>query len=450
MTSIFLTVNGAQAQASVSGTLTSGMVGVPVTIEYDKAWDGLIKNLVCRCSRGTVQEDHRTILNVGNTAVVAHEVMQAGMHLYLGIEGCNADGTMVIPTVWAMCGVIESGANADADTSAEPTLPVWEQLQTEIAQIRRDAVTPEQMTDFLSDIQSAVQASAIYAGRAEAAAQRAEEAAGPSQNGGLTSAQINALDGMFRVCAFVREDVSPEYNAFRAAFNPDSAEGGETPEKTLTGISAAYSGGSVPVGTAVSVLTGIVVTAHYSDGSTATVTGYTLSGTIAEGSNTITVAYGGKTAAINVVGISESGSGSDTPAAVNLFDKNTMVTEDYFIGTNGVPSKSNGSKYATVPVSANTTYALQKSDTYSVGQWGSGGSGCPGWYDSEMNLLSVVNMSSPNLLVDSSGKGIKLASPENAAFICLSLKVNASGTDYTNTFMIEVGDTCHDYVAYAS
>lgn len=182
MTSIFLTVNGAQAQASVSGTLTSGMVGVPVTIEYDKAWDGLIKNLVCRCSRGTVQEDHRTILNVGSTAVVAHEVMQAGMHLYLGIEGCNVDGTMVIPTVWAMCGVIESGANADADTSAEPTLPVWEQLQTEIAQIRRDAVTPEQMTDFLSDIQSAVQASAIYAGRAEAAAQRAEEAAGSLQN----------------------------------------------------------------------------------------------------------------------------------------------------------------------------------------------------------------------------------------------------------------------------
>lgn len=231
---------------------------------------------------------------------------------------------------------------------------------------------------------------------------------------------------------------------------PDEPDEPEQPEKTLTGISAVYSGGPVPVGTAVSVLTGVVVTAHYSDGSTATVTGYTLSGTIAEGNNTITVAYGGKTATISVVGVSESGGGSDIPAVVNLFDKNTMVTEDYFIGTNGVPLKSNGSKYATVPVSANTTYALQKSDTYSVDQWGSGGNGCPGWYDSEMNLLSVVNMSSPNFHADSSGKGIKLTSPESAAFICLSLKVNASGTDYTDTFMIEVGDTCHDYVEYAS
>ena len=455
LTSIKLTVNGAQAWATVTGPLTSGMVGLPVTIEYDDAWDGLTKNLVCRCRRNADSTEQRTILNVGSTAVVAHEVMKAGMLLYLGVEGHNADGTLVIPTIWAMCGVIQTGANTSEDLSADPTLPVWEQLQTEIERIRQDAVTPEQLTGILSDIQSAVQASSIYASQAEAAAKRAEEAAGPSQNGGLTSEQINALDGMLRVCAFVKDDVSPEYNTFRAAFGLDSSGGElpdepEQPEKTLTGISAVYSGGPVPVGTAVSALTGLVVTAHYSDGSASAVTGYTLSGTIAEGSNTITVAYGGKTTTITVVGISESGSDSDTPAVVNLFDKNTMVTEDYFIGTNGKPSKSSGSKYATVPVSANTTYALQKTDTYSAGQWGSGENGCPGWYDSEMNMLTATNTASPNLLKDPSGKGIKLTSPENAAFVCLSLKVNASGTDYTDTFMIEVGDTCHDYVAYAS
>ena len=31
---------------------------------------------------------------------------------------------------------------------------------------------------------------------------------------GLTTAQINALDGMFKVCAFIKADVSEEYNAF--------------------------------------------------------------------------------------------------------------------------------------------------------------------------------------------------------------------------------------------
>lgn len=71
----------------------------------------------------------------------------------------------------------------------------------------------------------------------------------------------------------------------------------------LTGITATYSGGDVLVGTALTDISGIVVTATYSDGSTATVTDYTLTGTIAEGSSTITVVYEGKTATFTVNGV---------------------------------------------------------------------------------------------------------------------------------------------------
>lgn len=82
MTSINLMLIGAQAWASVDGPLTSGMVGIPVTIEYDQAWDGLTKNLMCRCSPwGSNEGNIRTILNVEENATVAHEVMQAGMYL---------------------------------------------------------------------------------------------------------------------------------------------------------------------------------------------------------------------------------------------------------------------------------------------------------------------------------------------------------------------------------
>lgn len=133
------------------------------------------------------------------------------------------------------------------------------------------------------------------------------------QSGGLTTAQIEALHGMFKVCAYNdSKDVSGAYAAFKTAFGiTDDSSGGEepdepvTPEKTLTSISATYSGGDVPVGTAVTALTGIVVKATYSDGSTATVTGYTLSGTIAEGSNTVNVSYGGKTTTFTVTGVNE-------------------------------------------------------------------------------------------------------------------------------------------------
>lgn len=122
------------------------------------------------------------------------------------------------------------------------------------------------------------------------------------QTSGLTTAQVNALDGMFKVCAFTKADVSAEYTAFKTAFGiADSGDGGET-DVTLTSISATYSGGDVAVGTAVTDLTGIVVTAHYSDGSNATVTGYTLSGEIVEGDNTISVTYNGKTATFTVIG----------------------------------------------------------------------------------------------------------------------------------------------------
>lgn len=70
----------------------------------------------------------------------------------------------------------------------------------------------------------------------------------------------------------------------------------------LTSISVTYSGSDVVVGTALTDLSGIVVTATYSNGTTEEVTDYTLTGTIAEGSNTITVVYEGKTTTFIVIG----------------------------------------------------------------------------------------------------------------------------------------------------
>lgn len=78
---------------------------------------------------------------------------------------------------------------------------------------------------------------------------------------------------------------------------------GEALAAGLTSISATYNGGSVPVGTALADLTGIKVTAHYSDGTTVTVTDYGLSGSIGVGSNQVTVSYGGLTTTITVTGV---------------------------------------------------------------------------------------------------------------------------------------------------
>ena len=77
-----------------------------------------------------------------------------------------------------------------------------------------------------------------------------------------------------------------------------------TARPTLSSISAVYtqSGTVYDTDTLDSLKDDLVVTAHYSDSSTATVAAadYTLSGTLAEGTSTITVSYGGKTTTFSV------------------------------------------------------------------------------------------------------------------------------------------------------
>ena len=72
----------------------------------------------------------------GEAATVAHEVMQANTILYLGVEGFSSDGKLVIPTLWASCGSIDPGANTCEDPTTDPELSVWNQLQTELEQIK--------------------------------------------------------------------------------------------------------------------------------------------------------------------------------------------------------------------------------------------------------------------------------------------------------------------------
>lgn len=190
------------------------------------------------------------------------------------------------------------------------------------------------------------------------------------QTSGLTTAQVNALDGMFKKCAFTG-NVSAEYTAFKQAFGIESGGGEEEPtDKTLTSISATYTGGDVTEGTALTDLTGITVTAHYSDGSTANVTGYTLSGTIAEGENTITVSYKGKTTTFKVNGVNES------PSGIELMSKENIVANNYLIAKNAeyrfyqLSNKENCNVYE-IPVDEGITYiaSLTNNNRYGMPNW---------------------------------------------------------------------------------
>ena len=105
--------------------IPKGIVGATVSIEYtDSAWDGLQKTVVFRSA---VTKD---VLAARNEVVVPAEVVsRAGVNLYMGVYGVGADGRMVIPTIWTELGLVNSAAAPSGDSSTDPSLPVWAQIQ---------------------------------------------------------------------------------------------------------------------------------------------------------------------------------------------------------------------------------------------------------------------------------------------------------------------------------
>lgn len=107
-----------------SEPLTSGMVGQPIEFEYSPDFDGLTLTAVFTNGKTTVD-----VLNPGNQCVIPHEVLDAvGTLVKVGIYAVRGN-ELVIPTVYATIGIVLKGADPSGDVSADPTLPVWAQIQ---------------------------------------------------------------------------------------------------------------------------------------------------------------------------------------------------------------------------------------------------------------------------------------------------------------------------------
>ena len=91
-------------------------------------------------------------------------------------------------------------------------------------------------------------------------------------------------------------------------------------EPTISSISAVYTQGNTvvyPTTSLDSLKNNLVVTANYTNSTSTTVTGYTLSGTLTEGTSTITVTYSGKTTTFNVNVSPEQSSVAVTGVTIN-------------------------------------------------------------------------------------------------------------------------------------
>ena len=115
------------------------------------------------------------------------------------------------------------------------------------------------------------------------------------QNAGMSEDFKLALHNILEKVAYIDED-GQDYL--------DALDGAMWPPTNLVSISAVFTQGQNVIYDTDSLDTlkqYLVVTAHYSDSSTATVTAYSLSGTLAAGTSTITVSYMQKTTTFDVL-----------------------------------------------------------------------------------------------------------------------------------------------------
>lgn len=114
--------------------LTAGMAkAVTVEFVFSDDWSGLTKTAVFSARRTTV--DVLESAWDGNKVVVPHEILaDAGPIARVGVYGANADG-LILPTVWVTLGKVMPAAEPSGDPGADPTLPVWAQLQNQIGDL---------------------------------------------------------------------------------------------------------------------------------------------------------------------------------------------------------------------------------------------------------------------------------------------------------------------------
>lgn len=143
-----------------------------------------------------------------------------------------------------------------------------------------------------------------------------------SQLSGLSEEVKVALLQITQKVAYVDEHGQDYYDDLYNALYPPA---------DLVSISAVYtqSGTVYDTDTLDSLKADLVVTAHMSDQTTRTVTEYTLSGTLTEGTSTVTVAYGGKTTTFSVTVTAKGKSDMDGWTDGVSYTDLTIVQNEY-------------------------------------------------------------------------------------------------------------------------
>lgn len=142
-------ISGNRADVTEREPLTSGTVGKVINFAFTEDWHLLIKYAVFEGSGCRI-----ALTNIGDSCIIPHEVLaKHGGALRVGVYGRTADGSAATPTVYAQLGIIQRGADPNADPSTKPTLPVWAQIQAQIGDLSE--LTTEEKGNLVAAINEA-------------------------------------------------------------------------------------------------------------------------------------------------------------------------------------------------------------------------------------------------------------------------------------------------------
>lgn len=106
--------------------IPAGLVGGTLRLRYGSGWQDLTKTVVFDGCGVT-----KDVVNAGEVVTIPAEVVaRPERKLLVGFYGVGADGTAT-PTIW-LEGYVRAAADPSGDTSTDPSLPVWAQLEARI------------------------------------------------------------------------------------------------------------------------------------------------------------------------------------------------------------------------------------------------------------------------------------------------------------------------------
>lgn len=330
---LVVTITGSTAVLSTVPVYTKPDSGIP----YSDLAEGVKAMLDTKIAE--ITEDEYGVLSSSMSSAEVYGMAQAGARLYaIGPEG------VLLPLIYAEDSEYVRLGGAYYDNAAGCVKYVeYQIIYTGVTRLEREIVSTEDgFEGIIACLNDIKQLFAITTFDGDASALRAQLAehirdisatltsisANFQQSGTVyTTTPLDALRSMLTVTASYSDGTSDNVEGYELSgtlavgtSTVTVSYGGKSdtisvivseapPEPVLTGITAVYSGGTVPVGTALdSLKESLVVTAHYSDGEDEALddADYTLSGTITEGSNTITVSYDDATTTFTVTGESVS------------------------------------------------------------------------------------------------------------------------------------------------